>query len=342
MVELFIKCVEDLNLLNQHRVNRGEMPDTKHFLKHCEIAVKDACDHIPADDVMRAQVEKCTTDTVQTICDAIAKAEKHSDRPFTHQAYEQARASVAEEVDSAFDHIMQEIAAIKIYLMAQDLSNWTDRVDDIAKVSSAAAPADHESEETTSAAHEVTEKGVSATGIEAEPEAEPADQDEDTLDAPCANVTLTVLLGMGGKSLTIDCPLNETCRDLKHRLHRRGCPRPQDQKISVDGVVEARDLSTLREIGFHNDSSVVLICAPWCDVCQGKCLCSDCHGEGRYAAGCVTCGKVRPDCKQCKGPCRCSGCHGVRVGMGHLCKVCGKRDPCWGGDTLVLKPGGGF
>lgn len=28
--------------------------------------------------------------------------------------------------------------------------------------------------------------------------------------------------------------------------------------------------------------------------------------------------------------------------MGHLCKVCGKRDPCWGGDTLVLQPGGGF
>jgi len=32
----------------------------------------------------------------------------------------------------------------------------------------------------------------------------------------------------------------------------------------------------------------------------------------------------------------------MRRGIGYDCSICGKRDPCWSGDTLVLQPGGTF
>lgn len=43
----------------------------------------------------------------------------------------------------------------------------------------------------------------------------------------------------------------------------------------------------------------------------------------------------------CNGPCKCTECHGSLRHLRHsFCPVCGQRDPCWGGDTLVLQPGG--
>lgn len=140
---------------------------------------------------------------------------------------------------------------------------------------------------------------------------------------------------MGGKVLHL--PLvsdpSQTLAELRSEIFKYGGPRPADQKLIIGDAVAEENDKTLESLGLDDGTTITLVCESVCETCLQKCKCADCHGEGRYAEGCQTCGEVRPDCKKCKGPCRCTKCHGSRRTS---CNLCGQRPPCWGGDVLVL------
>jgi len=142
---------------------------------------------------------------------------------------------------------------------------------------------------------------------------------------------------MSGKSVTISCPPTQTLSDLKKQLHACGGPEPRDQKIVVGSSSDDRSHTTLAELGLKSGDAMSLLCVPYCECCLGVCKCIDCHGQGRYTQGCETCGYVRPPCEKCEGECKCFKCHGKGHGG---CNVCGRRPPCWGGDTFALHPDG--
>lgn len=150
----------------------------------------------------------------------------------------------------------------------------------------------------------------------------------------CIIVSVTT---MGGASVSMRAQSSWPLQALKLEVQRSGGPRVRDQRLILGGAVLDNDQADLDSLAITDGCNITLICSPFCFLCKGPCACADCHGEGRYGDGCTSCRHVRANCPTCHGPCKCSQCHGRGYGN---CRVCGARDPCWGGDSLVLLPGG--